>query len=582
MSMKQIKEIFKRKKKENNNHEFIKMLFLAICISLFSMYPYLNEKVPFGHDLGYHLNRINEIANGLNRRVLPVLIHSGLIENLGYGNGFFYPQLFLYIPAILVSKFNILVIPAYKIFLVIISFFTFIATYISVKGIFKNKHIAWIASILYIFSLYRLTDIYVRAALGEILAFAFIPLILYGFYNCLFDDNKKWWVLVIGLTGLIYSHLLSVLIMGIFFAIFVILNIDKVFKNKKVFFNLLKAAVITILLTVAYFGPMLEQKNDDVFNVDGRSIYSSEEVETFASSIGMMFSSTIKGGYATDSNINTNTFSEGVGIILMIMASLILFRKKLSYKENRFEIQLFVLGWIFYFATTKLFPWEKFSLLNVIQFPFRLNMIATLCFAVVGAKEFYSLIEGENSKQFVLVFSILFLLYTAYQLDSVEIDFTGWNGTYEVLTSTYDRQVGSAEYLPDGTYIYDYDLYNVNDKENKLEFKQDGSTITFDYYDTKNPLKINLPLVYYKGYRAYIEDDAGNITELKVEKNIENAHVLVTSDEILSGKITVKYCLTNVQKTSYIISSISFVGFLIYILIYVFKNKKKNTTIMEK
>lgn len=287
-----LKKVFKKIKDFFKLHlDKIKFIFISASLAIFGMFPYLNDIVPFSHDLGYHLNRINEIANGLNIKTFPVLIHSGLIENLGYANGLFYPQLFMYIPALLVSKAGLLVIPAYKIFLVIITFFTFITMYISVKGIFKNKHVAWIAALLYVFSLYRLTDIYVRGAVGEILAFVFNPLILYGFYNVIFDDGKKWWVIVIGITGLVYSHLLSVLIMAIFFIMICLLNVDKIFKNKNVFLNLLKAALITGVISLGYFGPMLEQKSNDVYNVDGRSIYSCEEVDGFASSLGMALSS---------------------------------------------------------------------------------------------------------------------------------------------------------------------------------------------------------------------------------------------------------------------------------------------------
>lgn len=550
-----------------------KFIFVSVAIAIFGMYPYLNDIVPFGHDLGYHLNRINEIANGLNIKTFPVLIHAGLIENLGYANGIFYPQLFMYIPALLVSKCGLLVIPAYKVFLVIITFFTFITMYISVKGIFKNKHIAWIASLLYVFSLYRLTDIYVRAAVGELLAFVFNPLILYGFYNVLFDDGKKWWVIVIGISGLVYSHLLSVLIMAIFFIMICLLNVDKIFKNKKVFLNLLKAALITAIISLGYFGPMLEQKRNDIYNVDGRSIYSCEEVNGFASSLSMALSSKMHGGFATDSNVEEKTMPEGCGIILLILVLLFIFRKDISFKENRFEIQLFVLGILFYWATTKFFIWKWFSLLNVIQFPFRFNIVATLCFAIVGAKSFYSLLNEKTRKDFVILFSICYLIYASYMLDSVELDFTGWNGSYDVLTSTFDRQVGTAEYLPDGTYIYDLDLYNINNKDHKIEYEQVGTKITFEYADTENDLEINIPLVYYKGYQAYIVTPEGEYRNLDVQKNIVNAHVLVTSPEKLTGTITVEYKLTKIQKISYIVATIGFIIFITYIVIYECKRK---------
>ena len=56
----------------------------------------------------------------------------------------------------------------------------FLSMYYSSILIFKKKQIAWLSALLYTFSLYRLTDIYVRGALGEILALVFFPLIISG------------------------------------------------------------------------------------------------------------------------------------------------------------------------------------------------------------------------------------------------------------------------------------------------------------------------------------------------------------------------------------------------------------------
>lgn len=279
------------------------------------------------------------------------------------------------------------------------------------------------------------------------------------------------------------------------------------------------------------------------------------------------------GGFATDSGIDENTMPEGCGIILLIMTALFIFRKNISFKENRFEIQLFVLGILFYWATTKLFIWKSFSLLNVIQFPFRFNLVATLCFSIIGAKSFYSLLNENTRREFVLLFSIFYLIYSGYMLDSVELDFTGWNGSYDVLTSTFDRQVGTAEYLPDGTYIYDLDLYNINNKDQKFEYEQVGSKITFAYTDTENDLQINMPLVYYKGYQAHIITPEGEEKTLTVQKNIVNAHVLVTSQEKLTGIITVEYKLTTIQKISYTVATFSCIIFIAYIIIYECKKK---------
>lgn len=77
-----------------------------------------------------------------------------------------------------------------------------------------------------------------------------------------------------------------------------------------------------------------------------------------------------------------------------------------------------------------------------------------------------------------------------------------------------------------------------------------------------------MPLVYYKGYKAYIIDAEGKKIDLNVEKNIVNAHVLVTNSEKLTGVITVEYKLTTIQKICYITSTCSFIIFIAYIVYY--------------
>ena len=170
-----MKKIKIEKEMRDNIFNILKFAIIVFAISIFACQSYLNNMLIYTHDLGYHLNRIREISKNLDLKIFPSLIHSGLLKNLGYANSIFYPEIFLYIPAIIMSVLGLHVLTAYKLFLIIITFFTFISMYISSKGIFKKKGIAWLASILYVFSLYRLTDIYVRGALGEILSFIFVP-----------------------------------------------------------------------------------------------------------------------------------------------------------------------------------------------------------------------------------------------------------------------------------------------------------------------------------------------------------------------------------------------------------------------
>lgn len=555
--------------------DILKFLIIVFGISIFAVYPYLNNRIFYAHDLPYHLNRIMSIAENFKIGDFLSLIHSRVLNNLGYANGIFYPQVFMYIPAVIMAIFGIHVLTVYKIFLIIITFFTFLAMYYSVKNIFGKKSVAFFSGLIYTFSLYRLTDVYVRGAIGELLSFIFIPIIVYGLYEIIFAENKKWWITVFGICGLAYSHLLSFVLMIPFIIFICLLNIDKIFKDKKKLQNLVVAAVVSVLITIAFFGPMLEQKLSYTFYVDNNTIDSPQELKNRASSLSMTLNSKVIGGYATNSNEDAGCMSEGIGVVLLLCAVLFILRKSLSYNENRFELQLYAIGLVTLIMTTKLFPWDKLKYINIIQFPFRLNVFPCITFSIVGANTVYEVFDKKD--EIMKIMCILVILFNVYILNETNINFNSVRFfTYESLVEGIDQEIASKEYLPEETDLEDLNdctLYNINDKETKFDFSQVGNKITFEYENKELDMEINVPLLYYKGYKAHIESENGEITKLETLKNNENGFVLVKGDKDLSGTITVKYSITAVQIICYLISFISFIGLILYIIYNIMRKK---------
>ena len=552
----------------------IKFIIIAFLLSLFACQRYLNNMMIYTHDLGYHLNRIMQISTGLKNGVFPILIHSGLLHNLGYANPLFYPELFLYIPAIIMNVLSLHVLTAYKLFLIIITFFTFLSMYYVTKKIFGKKEIAYLSSFLYIFSLYRITDIYVRGALGELLAFIFVPLLIYGLYNVIFEDSKKWYLICFGFWGLINSHILTFAIVIPVILLICLFNIDIIFKNKKIFVKLLIVAILSVLLCIGFVGPMLEQKSVGKYKVDDHDVDTSEALLERANSLSMTFSSSVKSGYAVDSSVRDDGLSSGIGGILIVLAALVFLRKNINYKENRFEIQGLIIGFLMLIMTTKIFPWKHLPFLTIVQFPYRLNLFPTLFFALIGAKNYYELFE--NKKDACIILGLLIVILSGITLSNITLNFNpAIYQTFEDLIDInkgVDREVGNGEYLPDSVdkTNLDLELYNINDKEHKIDFTRNNSTVEFEYNLNENDFELNVPLIYYKGYVAYIKDNNGNTTKLEVLRNKENGEVLIKSDKNLSGIVTVEYKMTIIQKISYIISIISFI-----IIVYIFVKETK-------
>ena len=225
--------------------------------------------------------------------------------------------------------------------------------------------------------------------------------------------------------------------------------------------------------------------------------------------------------------------------------------------------------------TTKIFPWKHLPFLTIVQFPYRLNLFPTLFFALIGAKNYYELFE--NKKDACIILGLLIVILSGITLSNITLNFNpAIYQTFEDLIDInkgVDREVGNGEYLPDSVdkTNLDLELYNINDKEHKIDFTRNNSTVEFEYNLNENDFELNVPLIYYKGYVAYIKDNNGNTTKLEVLRNKENGEVLIKSDKNLSGIVTVEYKMTIIQKISYIISIISFI-----IIVYIFVKETKN------
>ncbi|MCK9175931.1 MAG: hypothetical protein M0O96_11715, partial [Desulforhopalus sp.] len=78
--------------------------FSLMAIYIASIFPLFQGALPIGHDQGYHLNRIAGITSALKAGYFPVRISPGWFDGFGYGISIFYPDIFLYFPAILYAE----------------------------------------------------------------------------------------------------------------------------------------------------------------------------------------------------------------------------------------------------------------------------------------------------------------------------------------------------------------------------------------------------------------------------------------------------------------------------------------------
>lgn len=110
----------------------------------------------------------------------------------------------------------------------------------------------------------------------------------------------------------------------------------------------------------------------------------------------------------------------------------------------------------------------------------------------------------------------------------------------------------------------DTKVHNIANQE-EIEFSRISTKLEFNYTNQSDEMIIHIPLAYYKGYVAYIEEANGTKTNLVLEEDPVTKNIIVKNDNILNGTITVEYKMTIIQKIAYSITIITLIGLIIYI-----------------
>ena len=521
------------------------LLFFVIIISL----PLFYNGIIQGHDLRFHLSRIISISDGINNGNFLSYIHSGYLNNYGYANGLFYSNIFLYLPAFLKSL-GLSVINSYKIFLFLCNLNTSLSMYYCVNKVFKNKKIALISSILYLMNPYRVCDVYVRAAVGEILSFIFIPFVLLGIYDFLTNNGKRWKYLTIGFSGLILSHIISTIIM-LCLSLIIFLIWHKKILNKEAIKNLIISGLVCILLISFYIFPMLEQCLSNKFIVNTNTIHS--DIYSHTVPFLQIFSG-IPHWY------NGIFIPSGIGFLLTCLLML-------RIKINKFKFQkicdiLIVVGIISTLFVTDIIPWNTLNLFSILQFPWRIY-ICSVPFLIIASSIIlyeYSNKYKKKADRFILFILILSIVTPAY------IIYNQYSQEY-IWKNYEDYNLGGKEYIPKNV--------DINLLKERGEVVTSNNNIDINFNRVKNKIVVNysnnkydntyleLPLLYYKGYYAI------NGYNVQAGKNgVVRVYILGNN-----GKVTVYYKGTKVAKISSIVTIISILGILI---IKIVKGVKKH------
>ena len=203
------------------------LLFTAIFLIIFCVLPLLSVPTIKGHDLMFHLQRIEALAKEMKIGNIFPHIYTMLLDGNGYAAPMFYGQVFLLIPAALINYCGLSVMQAYNIFIVLLVSATAFSMYFCTFSITKSRNASFCGAIMFTLSSYMGADLFYRSALGEIQSFVFIPIVFAGFYNILYADINKWYLLPLGMVGMLHCHTLSSVITVFSLILFLVFSIAR-------------------------------------------------------------------------------------------------------------------------------------------------------------------------------------------------------------------------------------------------------------------------------------------------------------------------------------------------------------------
>ena len=494
---------------------------------LFASMPLMLDYMPTGGDLGYHLHRIEGIAESILHGMFPARNAPHWQQGYGYASAIFYGETMLY-PAALLRLIGFTVLDSYRLYFFLLTVAQVLVAYFCFKKLFGEKYIGLLCSVLYTLSIYRFYKTYYVGAVGETLGVLFLPFLAYGFYRVFTQDTgektykKSWIPLTIGFSGLLQSHLLSCEMAGFFTVILCVILIKKVFR-KETFLVLAKTVIYSCLLSAWFLVPFLDYmltgdfviQNVSARTIQDRGLYPSHLLVFFPGSGGNSL-------FDGQGMFESAPFTLGASLSVALLAWLLLgfFRKLgLLTKEQRglgSVAAFFAL--LAMIMSQSWFPWDTIhgwnsitqTLVSSLQFPTRWLSVASVTLVTLAGVLAKWFLEQERGKYFGAFFAgmlALVIMSNIFLMSGFQYDMGGMRiYNAEGMGTGY---IAGSEYLPYGA---DPDKFFHRDpiaEDGLLVENYEKSGLTIDVICTNagsDSASVHMPLLYYKGYVTYDRD----------------------------------------------------------------------------
>ncbi|MBR0171885.1 MAG: hypothetical protein IJQ21_03760, partial [Lachnospiraceae bacterium] len=267
---------------------------LLLCLLvLFISAPLFARYVIYGHDTLFHMRRIANLAEEVFSGRIPARIAQTWKNGYGYPVSIFYGDIFMLEAAVL-FRLGVPLWRCYQFYLLSVNAATVVFSYHCFRRLSGSAWAGAFGSVLYAASVRYLANMYLRGAIGEATAMAFLPVAVTGFYELFAEtadfpadgtvtpargesvdarplagrfrifNRRAVPYLVCGFTALIQSHTLTTIQGAVFAALFCLLFVRRLLRNGRLM-TLAVSAGLTLLVNLWFIVPFCDYYLRHVF-----------------------------------------------------------------------------------------------------------------------------------------------------------------------------------------------------------------------------------------------------------------------------------------------------------------------------
>ena len=540
-------------------------------IALLASLPLFSNYLYFGHDLDYHLQRITAMAAELSYGQFPVRLTTDSLNGYGYANPLCYCELFLTLPALLYNAWLPLR-TCYQVYIFAVTLATAAIAYYSFGTITASRKLGLLGAGLYTLSCYRMVCIYVRAAVGEYTAIAFLPLILAGLYNIYTTEKPRfaqWAPMAFGMAALVQCHLLSCELIALLLVVFCLLRLRETLRPARLL-AWLKAALLALALSAWYFFPFLISTREINLMVNGPLIGKIQGQGTYLVQLFSPFGCGYGGTADGTSKDMTLTLGLPLAAGFMLVIYCLLRRERWRQQETLRRMQTaFGFAVLTLVLSLRVFPWDGVQnwlgraagkMAGMFQYPWRFLSLATvlLCLAVLLAVQLLQEKNVRLAKGAAAALAACALLTVGVVQTQIT---TGMSEqAYNVfLNRQPNATTGVGEYLIDGTSGYETIWAQPKPGSEELQllsYEKRGGKAYLTVENDGDAADISVPIFNYGHYYA-VDEATGDAYALGTG---ENARITLNIPAGYTGTIVIAYHAPVYWRAFELVSLLALIG----------------------